>query len=134
VMVLLRAVGHVLDHVDAKGGPKMRAAIDSAWVALKERKPYSLIFWEFIDQERNNVLKEYAVGAGHNTTVYLNSSRPVEYEYLINVGPYKGRRQREVVLEAIEWWTRYLDAIDAAARAPQLPLASRSLACNRTHL
>ncbi|MBZ0106945.1 MAG: hypothetical protein K8H84_15110 [Sulfuricella denitrificans] len=114
-MVLLRAVGHVLDNVDSQRDPKMQAAIADAWMQLKRRKPEPTIFWQFIYDERNNVVKEYLVGAGHNITVYPGADRPADYQYVINTGPYKGRQQREVIAEAIKWWEQYLDAIDAAA-------------------
>ena len=113
-VVLLRAVGHVLDNVDSQRIPEMKAAIAAAWHQLKCQKPEPTIYWQFIDEERNNLIKEYLVGAGHNVTVYLGADRPADFDYVINTGPFKGRQQREVVAEAIEWWENYLDAIDAS--------------------
>jgi hypothetical protein len=39
-------------------------------------------------------------------------SLPTLYHYTINEGPYKGRDQRELLQEAIDWWEEYLDRID----------------------
>ncbi len=113
-VVLLRAVGHVLDNVDSQQSPKMKRAIAAAWTELKARKPDHAIYWSFIDDERNNVVKEYLVGAGYNITVYPGADRPTDFEYVINTGPFKGQLQNEVVAKAIEWWKEYLDAIDSA--------------------
>lgn len=115
-IVLLRTVGHVLDNVDSQRSPQMKAAIAAAWAQLKSQKPNPSIFWQFIDDERNNIVKEYLVGAGYNITVYPGAERPADFEYVINTGPFKGRAQREVIDEAIQWWGQYLDAIDVAAR------------------
>ncbi|HEY9209789.1 MAG TPA: hypothetical protein VIO56_00125 [Methylotenera sp.] len=112
--VLLRAVGHVLDNVDSQSSPKMKSAIDAAWVELKSQKPNPAIFWQFIDDERNNIVKEYVIGAGHNVTVFPGANQPADYEYVINTGPFKGHLQRDVVKEAIAWWEQHLDAIDSA--------------------
>lgn len=114
-IVLLRTVGHVLDKVDSQQNPMMKAAIDDAWAQLNSQKPNPVIFWQFIDDERNNIVKEYLFGAGHNITVYPGANRPADFDYVINTGPFKGRQQSEVIEEAIQWWEQYLDAIDVAA-------------------
>jgi hypothetical protein len=128
-IVLMRVVGHVLDKVDGEQSPKYRYAIDSWWLRLKTSKPEPPIFWQFIDEERNSVLKQYRTRAGQGVTVrvptlYLNTKTgeqwsdpplPVLYHYLINSGPFEGRDQRDVLREAIEWWGCQLDAIDKVA-------------------
>ncbi|MDL5030631.1 hypothetical protein QRD43_01830 [Pelomonas sp. APW6] len=58
-VVLLRAVGHVLDNVDGSRSAAYRLAIDSWWSQLKASKPEPAIFWSLIDEERNTILKEY---------------------------------------------------------------------------
>src|SRR5450759_1169232 len=70
-VVLLRAVGHVLDKVDAESSPAMCRAIAEAWRGLPASKPEPRIFWDFIDAERNNVLKEYVLAAGQGVTVFV---------------------------------------------------------------
>lgn len=53
-VVLLRAVGHVLDKVDGPRDPKLRRAIDQWWATLNASKPNPAIFWSFIDEDRRN--------------------------------------------------------------------------------
>jgi hypothetical protein len=119
VIALLRIVGHVLKRVDAPTNPALRAAVDQAWRELNRSKPVPQILWGFIEEERNNILKEYRIGAGHDVTVYVGADRPADYRYVVNAGPYQGRLQTEVVSEAIAWWEGYLDAVDQSAkRAP----------------
>lgn len=127
-VVLLRTVGYVLDKVDADRSPKHRSVIDSWWRGLKGTKPDPAIFWGFIDEERNLIIKEYRTRAGQGVTVpgavmeidaktmeqKIEPRRPVVYHYTMNSGPFSGRDQRELIAEAIAWWERQLDAIDAA--------------------
>jgi len=125
---LLRAVGHVLDKIDAARGGELKEAIAQAWAELNKTKPEPRIFWDFIEQERNNVLKIYEVGARLNTTlrpgtVYMSRSGqdwsgpsgPTTYEAFIQSGVYGGRDALEVCREAIAFWQRYLDRIETAA-------------------
>ena len=39
--------------------PKVQPAINSAWNRWSGDKAANAIFWEFIEEERNNILKEY---------------------------------------------------------------------------
>ncbi len=125
-VVLLRTVGYVLDKVDSTSSPKHKAIIEKEWSALKEMNPESQIFREFIDIERHNIIHEYQINAVQNTTIrtgtahwnlktggqYSDPPLPTLYHYTISSGPYKGRDQRELVKEAIDWWEKYLDNID----------------------
>ena len=56
---LLRAVGHVLNKVDGASCPEMRAAVDEVWSEWKADKTANAIFFDFIEDERNSILKEY---------------------------------------------------------------------------
>jgi hypothetical protein len=69
LVALLRSVGHVLDKVDGATDPRLRHAIDAAWKELSDSKPEPKIFWEFIEAERNNVLKTYTFSVGVGVTV-----------------------------------------------------------------
>ncbi len=69
LVALLRAVGHVLDKVDGARSPEARQVIDEAWMEPRGCKPEPKIFWEFIDAERNNVLKAYTLSVSVNITV-----------------------------------------------------------------
>jgi len=130
-VVLLRAVGHVLDNVDGAREPSLRHAIDHWWKTMKASKPAPEVFWSFIDDERNAILKEYQTRAGQGVTVQLSGIQvnlrtgeqkvdppgPHIYHYTINTGPFAGREQRELLAEAIAWWEAQLDLIDRAAIA-----------------
>lgn len=123
---LLRAVGHVLQKVDAPTDPVLRSVIDDAWGRLVETRPEPVIFWQFIEDERNNVLKEYRLSAGLGITVrpgtgHVNLTTgeqwgepglPTLYDFRMKSGPYTGADQREVLQHAIRWWESYLGDIE----------------------
>jgi hypothetical protein len=128
--VLLRAVGHVLDKVDGEQTPAYRAAISAWWAGLKGTKPKPQVFWDFIEDERNTILKEYRTSAGQGATIPVGGIEfnlrtgevradqpgPTIHHYTVNSGPFAGREQRELLSEAIAWWESELDGIDQAAR------------------
>src|ERR1035437_960735 len=68
-VALLRSVGHVLRNVDAPTDPILESVITEAWSKLSHTKPEPAIFWRFIEDERNNILKEYRISAGLGITV-----------------------------------------------------------------
>ncbi|WP_297325650.1 hypothetical protein [Nitrosomonas sp.] len=111
-VVLLRAVGHVLAKVDGARSDEYKNEIKSWWTALKEGKPNPDIFWEFIEEERNTILKEYSTKAGQGVKIYLGNQSSTTYHYTINSGPFKGQDQRCVLDKAISWWESELDRID----------------------
>jgi len=110
-VVLLRTVGHVLNKVDALSDPKLKTITDNEWSNLQHSKPEPKIFWEFINKERNNILKEYEINAGQGVTINLGTKQTI-YHYKINSGYYQGREQKEVLNEAIDWWDQYLTNIE----------------------
>jgi hypothetical protein len=123
-VALLRSVGHVLDKVDGAASPERRKAFDEAWEALQNGKPRGVpeIFWRFIEDERNNLLKAYRTSARQNVTVSVGpvgSNRPsrAAYEHVMASGPFAGQDPRDVVEQAIAWWRAYLDAVDQRAAA-----------------
>src|SRR3990170_5538825 len=61
-VALLRTIGHVLDKVDAKVSQRHENAIRSTWNGWKNDRTTHWIFWEFVEDERNNVLKSYTFG------------------------------------------------------------------------
>ncbi|MHB1331683.1 MAG: hypothetical protein ACYCY1_03740 [Sulfuriferula sp.] len=133
-VALLRAVGHVLQKVDASTNPLLKSVIDEAWDRLSKTKPEPAIFWQFIEDERNSILKEYHLSAGLSITVrpgtgHLNLTTgeqwgepglPTLYDYQMKSGPYAGIDQREVLQQAIRWWDSYLGEIERtyASRKP----------------
>jgi len=62
VVTLLRAVGHVLDQVDAKADADVRHVATEKHRSCKRTKPLPEIYWQFICRERNNILKQYRFG------------------------------------------------------------------------
>jgi hypothetical protein len=132
-VALLRAVGHVLENVDAKSSPAMKKAVQEEFRALRDTKPEPRIYWSFIREERNNILKEYGFTARQNVTVRpgttginLNTGEEWEvapslttlYDHVMGAGPFAGHDPRDLVAEAIEWWGEHLDRIDHRASAP----------------
>jgi len=133
LVAFLRAVGHVLDKVDGDASDPARKVIDSAWQQLRQSKPQPAIFWEFIEAERNNLLKAYEIGAGVNIIVrpgaaWLNFATgetgsgpggPTTFEAFMRSGPFQGRDPLELCREAIAFWHGYLDSIDHEVAARQ---------------
>lgn len=143
LVALLRAVGHVLVKVDAaEGDSHLKTAIGDHWKRLNAGKAARApaIYWDFIEQERNTVLKQYALGAKRiaqtkddrvRWRVDLSSMRSGGGPGLgrtrmgfpntivtseIAEGPFKGQDEREVVEKAIEWWQTCLAEIESAAQ------------------
>ena len=127
VVALLRAVGHVLQRVDAPSNPRIKVAVDSEFTALKQSRPHPLIFWEFIEGERNSVLKAYSftihlhafahpgvasydLRAGHTGGT---EPTPTTYEYFLRSGPFAPRDPLDVCQEALAFWDAHLKRIEA---------------------
>lgn len=56
-MALVRAVGHVLRKVDGEN-KDVSPLVEAAWTRWKADRSANAVFWEFIEDERNNILKE----------------------------------------------------------------------------
>jgi hypothetical protein len=125
-VALLRAVGHVLRNSDAKRDQVLESIVVTAWNRLSATAPEPTIFWQFIEEERNNILKEYRISAGQGVTVrpgtchidlrtgtqWSEPGLPTLYHYEMNSGPFAGQDQRVVLNKAVEWWDSYLSAIE----------------------
>jgi hypothetical protein len=111
-VALLRAVGYVLLTVDARQDEKLGALVAGRWELLTATWPRPEIFWQFIEEDRALVLKEYEVRPGQGVRVDLGHG-VVRYDYLISQGPFAGRDQREVLAEAVLWWDAFLRGIEA---------------------
>jgi hypothetical protein len=96
----------------------MAKAIDSQWAELNHSKPEPLIFWEFIEKQRNNVLKQYELGVTRGitlqgprvnerpTTIQIDHatsrggqgySPEAEHYSYITSGPFAGRDEKDVI-------------------------------------
>ena len=114
-ITLLRMVLHVLKKVDGeeKGDRVLKKIIGDKWNE-SNKEP---IFLNFIDKTRNSILKEYKTmaGQGARAAVYNRNTPHTdkgESTYKINEGYYKGKDQREVIQEAIEWLDQYLTDVE----------------------
>jgi hypothetical protein len=122
-VALLRAVGHVLQKVDGERSPAIKLQIQRAYSEWKSEKEANAIFWEFIEDERNNILKEYAIGFLSGPVEVLaqpNGEIVLLDENLfcpIAEGRYAGEDGRDVMADAIAWWERQLDAIESVHAA-----------------
>lgn len=112
VVTLLRAVDHVLRLVDNQD-PPAKAAILAAWERWKLKPARDAIFWEFILEERNNVIKEYVIGEAAPSYLLMEDGGRLALEdssgFLILEQP-----NIERVYEALAWWEEELSAIEDA--------------------
>ncbi len=118
-ITLLHSVGDVLKKVDTEGNPDLDEIVDRAFDSWKKDHK---IFSEFIEEERNNVLKEYKFGTSIGVIVDVpcqeigkkeQETGSVEYTH-----HYKGWDPQDVVEEAIRWWEDRLGEIDSLAQNP----------------
>lgn len=129
---LLRSVGHVLDKVDGPTDARLAKIISEQYRKLKASRPQPEIYWGFIDDERNIVIKEYRFRAYNALSVTGSRGGPINvfnpetgvvmtvevnrygeaHVHLLTEGPFEGRREADVATEAIQWWKAYLAAID----------------------
>lgn len=123
-VVLLRSVGHVLDKVDGSNDlclKKEANALFKSWQTGDEHA----IFRDFIDCERNSILKEYESNMSEGPIpVLLNlenkAGGDMIQQFLIeeNIyrpmtsGIYEGEDGRTLIDEAIFWWESQLDKLD----------------------
>lgn len=129
LVALLRAVGHVLDKVDGQRSRELRRIVHDEYRKLKDSKPEPHIYWGFIEEERNLVLKEYRFRGVHASGLNVTSltgpsSKGQQFTrtreepgdlhlHVFDEGPFAGRNHLDVATEAIRWWRSYLDQIDA---------------------
>jgi hypothetical protein len=115
---LLRAVGHVLKKVDCPNDPLLKTRVDQWWARMNSEKEKHKVFFEFIEQERNNLLKEYEMGFLSGEMEVLVGPQAETFtlsgtEYCpMSYGLFEGEDCREVVHLAISWWAGQLKIID----------------------
>lgn len=132
-VALVRAVGHVLKNVDGQD-PKLKQIGAEAFKRWKGDDPAHEIFREFVERERNNILKEYRfshhpqeevdVAVGWTLQNPQTGERVICAEvYPIGENIYRpmvdgfreGDDARDILSDAITWWERELAAIDCLA-------------------
>jgi len=114
-ITLLRAVGHVLDKVDADRSTYVKQASDLQFSKTKADRFANLIFWEFIEAERNQIIKEYKSSIFDYVPDDLNGGKDVLVVTNILIG-IQVFTPGEAVSAAIHWWEEYLDAVEFEAR------------------
>ena len=132
-VALTRAIGHVLDKVD--GEDVIVKQVAGEFFKRWKRDPEHEIFREFIEHERNSVLKEYRSYVHPNdevavvaqlTVVPENGGDPQYIGEILNLdeniyrpmleGPWEGNDCRDVLAEALDWWDTQLSNIDNAVK------------------
>lgn len=116
-ITILRAVGHALRKIDAARSCALCSAIDSAWNRWKSQPFQHLIFNEFIEKERNTILKEYRSSLFPSPAEKQGMlDAPAIYPaILIGDRAYSPLQAIEV---SIEWWETELWHIEAQAGNP----------------
>ena len=124
---MTRSIGHVLHKVDSEDNQALKIASRTAfdeWKSLPEHK----IFNQFIEIERNSLIKENITNAEGYTDVWgivftdpngiehIESIEATLYKPIMN-GPYQGDDARGVLSEALEWWAAELDKLDLVTAA-----------------
>lgn len=121
-LALVRAVGHVLKKVDGQN-PELSSSIDTQYKDWRSNRTENAIFWDFIEKERNNILKEYRFNLHPledvDVAVMLTLQDPEtgDTKQLAEVFPIgeniyrpvidgfrEGDDARDVYSEALEWW------------------------------
>lgn len=100
-IALLRTIGHVLAKVDGLASARHRSEIDRLWESWKIDRLRSSIFRNFIEKERNNLLKTYSFGARLASN---DEGFYVEFE--------DGQDAFELFREAVYWWRHELMALE----------------------
>lgn len=118
---LLRTIGHVLKKVDHQLSEDHARAIDDAWQRWQAQREANAIFWEFIDAERNLVLKEYEIRADFGPhKIVVPEDGPAEdlhelgpeYYIAVSSGYFEGEDCRELARDALRWWDEELREIE----------------------
>lgn len=100
-IALLRTVGHVLAKSDALTSAEHKVEIDQLWAEWKSAPKVNDIFWDFIEEERNNILKTYVFGA---KMIKIEEEFYVMYNDEINA--------YNLFRKAIYWWRCQLERLE----------------------
>jgi hypothetical protein len=129
-IALVRAVGHVLDKVDGRDA-RIKAISNRLYNQWKKGNEEDRIFLDFIEAERNNLLKEYESGVhplaeanvlfDYQLVSTEDKSRKISLKDIAELpdniykpmlqGYGEGDDARDVLTEAIEWWERQLKIV-----------------------
>jgi|SRR5579872_6005049 len=102
-IALLRTIGHVLAKGDVLTSPRHSDEINRLWKEWKSDRKKASILWDFIEKERNNLLKTYTFGA--------KLSKDGE-GYFVEFAD--GNDAFQLFRQAIYWWRYQLMTLEAA--------------------
>ena len=117
----LRSVGHVLDKVDRKNNAVLEESILKWWADLHQHADKEPMFFSFIEQERNQLLKDGIMNfdnENYGGFVLFDQDKNIELlpeigdEFLfvpMRYGTYAGEDIRDMIGEAITWWKTQFD-------------------------
>ncbi len=132
-------VGHVLDKVDKKNYPDHQDIFSTLWC----EKKVDQIFIKFIDEERNDALKEYKflfepdtyqvetdneilfqdgaplLDQSGERMAFMDKRKTVHFASKTN--QVEQKRLDLWIQEAIDWWTEYLEELKSRLNEPQNP-------------
>lgn len=117
---LSRMVGHVLAKVESERSDLMRGIIERHWSEWRSNPTQHRVFHDFIEDERNRVLKEYEFGfLDGEIPVVTQSAGKAEAFLLENLlycpitdGTFVGEDCRDMLRQGIEWWKSRLQEIE----------------------
>jgi hypothetical protein len=122
-IAMLRAIGHVLKKYDARDNPKAATVVESLWLRWESDPQSRACFFDFLETERNQSLKEYEFAfysGGHMLPIVVNpheagviSELSVDIYRPIELGPYAGMDARDVLKEIHEWWDTQLTEVES---------------------
>lgn len=118
-LILLRAVGHVLDKVDGQRASYLHDAVIQRWKAVQIGSRADDIFHDFIERERNLLLKEYR--SDERVLEPRDDSGGTD---ILLVGAEVLTRS-EALSRAIAWWERLLGDVETAAQTSRIRSAKR---------
>lgn len=123
LVVLLRTVGHVLKKVDARSDPVLGKIVEDHWQYINARKEIHPLFWKFIEEERNNILKTFDVRVKVSAHTYRTANdRGLTYHQLVekygeSFDLMFGEHEEDalyIAQMAHEWWDDQLRVIEVA--------------------
>ena len=114
---LARTIGHVLHKVDSEISNEHKKVISARYEAWKANREEHKIFWEFIENERNNLLKEYEFGflAETHTLVVVDTGEEFDLDWQqycpMTCGAYQGEDCRIILEDVASWWLKEISLI-----------------------
>ncbi len=121
--IAMLRIGHVLQKYDASDDPMVSRIVAELWSQWKSDPESRQIFFDFLETERNQSLKEYEFSfysGGHMVPVMVDTHEMAVVGELatdiyrpIESGPYAGVDARDVLTEVREWWDRQLRRVES---------------------